>query len=203
MDFRGSTICTIVEHIQLYTSCINFSGEAWQTDVERESRQHSDKSHEDLAKYLRDFLHQKYPDVAWAVASISGKWAETNQPPVGYVLKNHYGHDIIVGRITNPDTKRNPGNLGQKLQNAYSPQYEHACVKYFIGICTKKGDRLKARETRDATWKSLFSQGLIPKLLLIVPGGNDWGVSFFSYNNLVHFKKNGDDSLALVMAEGH
>ncbi len=163
-------------------------GEAWKNDVERENRKQRKKSHYDLASYLLNYLENRYDDVVWVVivyGEVSG-WDAHTVKGTYYHLFRHYGHNIVVGRITEPYHTRYPYNLLETFSNALSVHY-------------MKKTRVNAKATVEATWDNLFGQGLNPILLHVFNGNTD-GVVVSSRAKRVVIINLSDGGIATLLA---
>ena len=157
--------------------------------MERESRNNRKKKRPDLAKYLRDYLKNRYSNVLWVVVvydDVSGWDAHT---VIGhyYHLFRHYGHNIVVSRITEPFRRKAPVDIGGKFNRALS--------------ITWKKKRVNARPTAEATWRNIYGQGLYPVMVHVVKGGKEWAVST-DRNSRVYHQKLSDGGLAVLLAIG-
>ena len=138
----------------------------WKTDVERESRSHL--SHQDLSIHLRNYLRDKYPGVYWVAVvydDVTGFSKHTVRAVEGssYHLWRHYGHNIVVGRLINPQTSYS--NLDSLFWQAYSPQYDSS------GFLDLGSPVLNALRTVDSTWSNLVNLGVRPVMLHVVSSG--------------------------------
>ena len=131
--------------------------------MERESRVHSSKSNDDLAKYLRDYLQQRYPGVDWMVIvydDVTGYQIHTYRGvnPV-YHLFRHYGHNIIVSQLIHGSHISPPSqDLGNLLEQSYRKRED--CSWW-------SGCELNAEHTVDATW-NVLDDSVTPRLLHVV-----------------------------------
>ncbi len=152
-----------------------FSGEAWKNDIARESRTHGENSHKDLANYLLNYLENKYDHVLWVVIvydEVSG-WDAHTVKGTYYNLFRHYGHNIVVGRITEPYNI--PYDLPAKFSNALSEHYTECGIVDFLCLFTTR--QLNALPTVEATWDNLYRQGLNPIMLHVFRGNIGGGVA--------------------------
>ena len=166
--------------------------------MERESRNNHGKNNLDLATYLRDYLNNRYANVLWVVTvydDISGWDAHT---VVGqfYHLFRHYGHNIVVSRITEPYSTKAPVDINGKFTRALSTRWKETCSNSW---CWSKTSRIDAKPTVDATWSNLYGQGLNPVMLHIIRGGTGWGVATYT-NSRVHHRQLSDGGLAVLLA---
>ena len=177
---------------------VTFSGEAWKDDIERESRNHHRKSHNELAKYLRTYLTNRYPNVLWVVVVYDDVAGWHSHTVKGYYkhLFRHHGHNIVVSRIVRPYTTKAPSNLKNKFWAAFKPKWDRVCKNSW---CWGKKDRLNARPSVDATWDNLYRQGVRPIMVHMIRGGASWGYSW-SGGARVYCTKLKDGGLAIVLA---
>ena len=148
----------------------------WEADVERESRSESSRSHESLAIYLRDYLHQKYPGVYWMVIvydDVTGYPKHTVRGSY-YHLFRHYGHNIVVNRIIPGSSVHSPDNLENVLSQSYRKRETcvTVCLQYFLVWCTNEWTSctFHAKNTNDATWNELQTY-VSPVLLHVTRSG--------------------------------
>ena len=175
-----------------------FLGEAWKNDIARESRTHGGKSHSDLANYLINYLENRYDDVVWVVIVYDGVsgWDAHTVKGTYYHLFRHYGHNIVVGRITEPYHTRYPYYLRAKFSNALSVHYTTECGNWW---CTWTRYRVNSRPTVEATWDNLYRQDLNPIMLHVVRG-NTGGAVYTSRSSRVDVITLSDGGIATLLA---
>ena len=82
-----------------------------------------------------------------------------------YHIFRHYGHNIVVGRILNPNVMTPPANLNVKVdQIAASILNSSPGISRFVGLAD-------AREVSKRFWNALPSQSVNTVTLLVVRGG--------------------------------
>lgn len=151
----------------------NTTGEQWKADVERESRTESSRSHNSLALYLRDYLHDRYPGVYWVVVVYDDVTGSPKHTVKGsyYHLFRHYGHNIVVSRIIPGSSVYAPDNLENALSQSYRKRRDcsSVCTSYFWGICTSSTEvcTFNADRTNCDTWDEL-DRRVSPVMLHVV-----------------------------------
>ncbi len=166
--------------------------------MNRESRIHHKKSRTDLAKYIRDYLNNKYRSVLWVVVVYKdvGGWDAHTVKGAYYNLFRHYGHNIVVSRITQPFTTKAPVDISGKFNRALTLRQKNVCANSW---CWTKHKLIDARSTVDATWPRLYNEGLNPIMLHIFRGGIDGTVATY-VNHRVHYQRLKDGGLAVLLA---
>ena len=168
--------------------------------MERETRVHHGKSHNDLSLYLFNYLTKRYPDVVWAVVIYDDVYGWDTHTVKGdfYSIFRHYGNNVVVGRIVSPYKYSYPNDIGGKFQRALSQQMIDICT----GWCVGEDLRVNAQPTVDTTWDNLYREGLTPIMLHVYRGGIGGSVVTQSNAPCVQKRYLNDGGIATLLAVG-
>ena len=130
-----------------------------------------------------------YDDVSgWEAHTVEGQY---------YHLFRHYGHNIVVGRIVEPYSTRDPSGLAQKFSSALQIHWQSECTNW---LCLSTYSRVDAKPTVDATWSNLYNEGITPIMLHVFRGNTNGAVATTdnARASILHLP---DGGLATLLAE--
>lgn len=146
--------------------CICIKGD-WTEEFDAESAGKSSWKRLDLARHLRDFLYNKYPDDGWFVivyGEVSGFEEHTIRGSNGYskhTIFRHDGHNFAVGRLPGgPSSNAAPANLADSFSKSYN----------LIKTCTWGSCAANSGATNEKTWNNLKDPliGNVTPLMLFI-----------------------------------
>ena len=120
---------------------------------------------------------ENYGDVYWAVIVYDDVTGSSEHAVRGtfFSLFHHYGHNIVVGKVTSPLSRNAPSDyqLSIKFWEAYRPTYRTKCIDF---LCLANYPKLDSKPSVDNTWDTLVLNGLFPEMLHMFTSEIDYGI---------------------------